>query len=296
MSLGGGGSDASEREYSSASAVEAQTRKQQLAYAKDADKFAKSYFKSNLQPLLDSLGDVSTDTIEMLSGFSSDLEGLADFRKDFYENEGIAQVRQYFGTVNEFSTDEYAQRRVAMDIGDINNQQQLSGQQRDRALAARGINGNSGAAVAGLTESNIDFSLAKASAASRARWLADQQKTGLQADAARLGLASGDGIGALYQGAGQLAATGVDVNNNQMNAALNAGRFRLAGPEIAAGITSPVYQSAAGRTASASQTLAREEAENASGVGKAVGAAVGVGASFATGNPAFALQGLKGLA
>lgn len=226
-------------------------------------------------------------------------------QRDRYTTKGIPAEDRYYKMVDDYSEPAYAEQQAGMALGDIRSAGGAQHQQMLRTMAGLGINPNSPAAVALMTQQGGAQAAAEAAASNRARMAAQQLGMSLKADAANFGRG---GLSSMLSFGGQAAgAAGSNAQQNTSAAqgyggmALNAngqaigattGGYNVAnsaltGATNAAGVPMAGYGTALkGYSANldSATTLAKQkmalDAENAAGFGKFMGTAVGTAASI----------------
>lgn len=264
--------------------------------AAEANSFSKQFYKANVKPILGQIMNQGKVDNTKFNTLINQAGAYQTFRENYFREQGIPAITAYFDTVKEFSTAQYADNLVTGAVGDFTNQEQIAGEQTDRALAARGVAPNSGQAAQAAANRALQTRLAIADASRRARQAADEQKVALQGSAANLGAETESWAAPYMQLGGQLTETKSGVNNNRIQALATAQDIRLAGTKTSGAINAGNLSASSGILNNSTQLAAQEAQAGAEGMGKLAGLALGAGATVASGgNPIFLASALKGM-
>ena len=137
--------------------------------AAESASFSKDFYKTNVKPILAQVmkqGQIDNTKFNQLINQAG---AYQMFRENYFREQGVPAMTAYFDSVKEFSTAQYADNLVTGVVGDFTNQEQIAGEQTDRAFAARGIAPNSGQAAQAAADRALQTRLAIADGARRAR-------------------------------------------------------------------------------------------------------------------------------
>lgn len=247
---------------------------------KRAQAWSEKFFADYVAPLLEANTDLAyknEDRMDQLFNLQFDQAKLQDQR---FRQFGIPAEDRFFQMADEFSAPEFAEREAALALGDVKTAQTNQSQQLARAMAARGIDPSSPAAVSAMTDSAVMGSLAEASAVNRARKAARDLGMAVTADAAnfgRGGLAGGLSFG---QAAGNSVAQGQGVVQGALGAASGAASVPMAGQQTAIGAFSSNMNAWGNMARSAMSAEAQADSANSSGMGDFFGTVIGAGIKY----------------
>jgi hypothetical protein len=240
--------------------------------------FTKNFFDTYITPMIGKVTDATTSVLDRNTEiYNLQKQQAADFKKEFDEN-GKPLIDLFSKTVQDFSTDEFADTQARLGIGDVRNQQANADQATDRALAARGINPGSPAAIAAKTQTAVPYAVAAASQAARARDLANTQKLNLQASGANLGVTLGQQSTTSGQAAASTVQSGAGIPALNLNAVSGAQSAQYPGYDTAIKGYGTVLDAAAGVNKQAQSDATKAAASESSGFGDLIGTAIGIGA------------------
>ena len=240
--------------------------------------FTKNFFDTYITPMIGKVTDATTSALDRNTEiYNLQKQQAADFKKEFDEN-GKPLIDLFSKTVQDFSTDEFADTQARLGIGDVRNQQANADQATDRALAARGINPGSPAAIAAKTQTQVPYAVAAASQAARARDLANTQKLNLQASGANLGVTLGQQTTTSGQAAASTVQSGAGIPALNLNAVSGAQQAQYPGYDTAIKGYGTVLDAAASVNKQAQSDATRAAAQESSGFGDLIGTAIGIGA------------------
>lgn len=235
--------------------------------------FSMDFYNNYIQPQITNItnsGAKAQQRLDDIFGIQSDVQAN---REGLYRDVGDPAIRDYMSAASTFSSPAYADSMSSKAIGDVSNQQLLQQGAMDRTLAARGISASSPAALAARSGADQNYALAKATAASRAREVADKMGLDLKAGAASLGanLGAKDWTAPMVSTAG----SGLTASLQTTGGVTAAGAF----PMSALGTAVDYYTNKAAQQAKlyGGQTsdYAKEQQQGASGWGKLAGTAIG---------------------
>ena len=251
-----------------------------------------TFFDDYIQPVISQLGDQVDFAIDNFDNLRETALSWAQTREDIFQTQGIAGLNAFMDRALNFNEQEYAAREGALAVGDIANQEAIAKDTMQRQLAARGVNANSGAALAGLQGVGINASLAKANAWTQARRAAETRGDQFASAAGQMGLQMAGLSAPLLGQAGTYTGMGVDTTNAQLQGLGLGWDTKTGGLRAAGSILSPIQQQASANTASAVKSIADQNAQSAAGFGSLLGKVAGVGIGLASGNPLAVTKGL----
>lgn len=277
MSIGGTASNPSQTSAKKSQKTIDQTNPKLMDVGDAAFDFTKDYFDKYITPAIGKLTDATQTTIDRNTEiYNTQTQQAADFKK-LFDEQGQPAIKQYMDTVKDFSTDEYADRQAQMGIGDVRNQQANEEAATGRALGARGINASSPAAAAIKQQSGVTYAVAAAAQAARARDLATNQKLNLQSDAAAKGLSMAGLAPSVTQAQVSTVGQGGAIPASNLNAVAGAQQAQYPGYGAATDAYGTVLNAASGVQKQAQQDATKAQQAEDSGMGSAIGSAVGLG-------------------
>ena len=147
---------------------------------------------------------------------------------------GLPAQEAYYKMVNDYSAPEYQEQQARMAMGDVANASASQQMQTDRALAARGIDPTSGAAVYARGMNQMGSTAMAAAASNRARMAAQQLGMTLKQDSANFGRGGYANVGAASGVAGGAASGGFGIASGAIGANNQAGAGMMQGYGMAA--------------------------------------------------------------
>lgn len=275
MSFGGGsksdyGAEKANKEMAEAAKLNAET-------AARAQEWSEQFFENYVAPILKVNTDLAITNEERaakLFDFQFDQAQLQDTR---YREFGIPAEDRFYRMAEEYSEPGYAEREAALAMGDVRAAQANQNQQLMRALASRGVDPTSPAAIAAMTDSAVLGSMMQATAANRARAAARDLGMALTADAANFARGALSGGLSYSQAAGGSAMQGQSATQGAVGAASGAGQIPMQGFNTAAGAYGANMSAWASMANTARQLQAKADESNSSGFGSFVGTIIGSG-------------------
>lgn len=298
MSMGGGADKGTTRFKKDQQALARETQGKLFDISDKLVALSDTFFDDYIQPVISQLGDQVDFAIDNFDNLRETALSWAQTREDVFQTQGVEGLNFFMDrmlgrdTSQYFNEQEYAAREGALAVGDIANQEAIAKETMQRQMAARGVNPNSGVAMAGLQGAGINASLAKAQAWTQARRAAETRGDQLASSAGQMGVQM-SGLAAPYLGqAGTYTGMGVDTTNAQLQGLSLGWETKTGGLRAAGGILSPIQQQASANTAAAVKSIADQKAQSSAGFGSLLGKVAGVGVGLATGNPLAVTQGL----
>lgn len=278
--------------------LQEKTQARLFSYADDLIDVHNQYYDDNIAPLISGLSEQVDYAIDNFENLRTTAMDWAQTRENIFQTQGVEGINFFMDRVlgrdtsQYFDEEEYAATEARRAVGDIENQRQIASETFQRQLSARGVNPNSGQALAGLQMAGLNASLAKASAYDQARRVATQRGDSLATAAGNAGIQL-SGLAAPYLAqAGTYTGMGVDVSNAQLQATSLGLQAKTGGLVAAGNIISPMNQQAMSGEGQAVQAIAQQKAQDAAGWGSLIGKVAGVGIGLATGNPLAVTKGL----
>lgn len=253
-----------------------------------------SFFADYIQPMMDKVGgqvDFAIDNFNELAGMSKE---WAMKREQIFDEQGAPGLKAFMDRALGFNEDEYAAETGRRAIGDLSNQARIAEQIQERQMGARGINPNSGVAMAGKQAGNMSLALAKADAMDQARKAATQRGDQFASAAGQMGLQMAGLSAPLLGMSGQMTGASVDALNPLMQATSYGGQFRMAGLQGAGNLLGGIFGSANSADMQLTRDMAEARQQNAAGIGSMIGRGLGVGIGVMSGRPDLAVRSLIG--
>ncbi len=268
---------------------EAAQRQMDLAEQQYAD------FKTNYAPAIQNNLDTATRVADEQNTRAAALQdytlGRAKIYDDRWDNTQVPLEDQIIAAAKSYN-EPGEQERMASQAGeDVAQAFRNSQGQTTRALQARGISLNSGAAISALSDTNTQRAMAEAAAVNKTR---DAAK---QIGWTRLGEAA-----ALGRGLPSFGTASASLSNNAGNSALTAGTAGVGLAAGASGASNAGYSTGAGMFGQAGQTLNTMYSNQIAGykasadndpLNSVLGAATGVGMKMLMAAPAASDRRLK---
>lgn len=269
---------------SGAAKAQAQAQREQAKATREMVKlgerqleFSMQFFNDYVAPLME-VSRQATIAGEERASRVFDLQfGQAQLQDELYRREGLPAEERFYRMASEFSEPAYAERQAALALGDVRQQISQTEGQLGRALAARGIDPTSPAAVAAMTDLSLHGALASAGAMNRARAAARDLGMAVTADAANFARGALSGGLAYSQAATGTAGTGAGIAQSGVGAANQGATVPMQGYQGAIG----AYGSAAQSWAQANAAATRLMAAESQGIGDFLGTVIGAGLKFA---------------
>lgn len=270
------GSSGAEKAQAQAQKEQAKATQAMVELGREELDFSKEFFGEYVAPLL----EVNTEAAianEARTAQVFDLQfGQAQMQDELYREKGLPAERRFYDMAEEFSQPEYAERQAGLALGDVKHQQANQTGQLNRALAARGIDPSSPAAVAAMTDASVFGSLAQAGAVNRARNAARDLGMALTADAANFGRGGLSGGLAYSQAATGSAQANQGVVGGGVATATQGASVPMQGYQGAIG----AYGNAANSWAQANASATKLMAAESQGMGEFFGTVIGAGLKY----------------
>lgn len=202
----------------------------QTALAERSQQFSEDTYNKYVVPMLDQqtkLAQVQSDREGELFNINKAQLERADAR---YTKYGIPAEDAYYDMVKKYSAPEQQEEDASLALGDQRVAAGVADQNTKRRLASLGIDPTSPAALAAMTDANLNNAGMEASAQNRARITARQMGMSLTQDAANFGRGGASTVLAFGQAAG--------ANNG---AALNGTNAAIGGAAAGSGIVQKGY-------------------------------------------------------
>ena len=247
-----------------------------VALGREELEFSKQFFNDYVAPLL----EVNAEAVRANEARTAQIFDLqfeqAKLQDERYRRLGIPAEDRFYRMVDEYSAPAYAEREAALALGDVKQQQANQTAQLNRALAARGINPNSPAAIAAMTDASLYGALASAGAVNRARNAARDLGMALTADAANFGRGGLAGGLSYSQAATGAAVANQGVVGQGVSTANQGASVPMQGYQGAIG----AYGNAANSWAQANAAATRLMAAESQGLGEFFGTVIGAGLKY----------------
>ena len=255
-------------------------------YGDEVISFTKDFYSKYVQPTITSLESERDKGIARADDiYGKQMSNYAD-REATYQQNGKPAINKYFDTVNNFDPEAEAQRRGISVQGDVVAAQANAQQQTNRALQARGINPNSGAAINAQSRGDVAGSLVRAQEMARLRNITTQQGLDMTSQAAGFGATLGGQAAAMPGQSLQAGVIGSDIAKSAGAGTAQAAGIPLAGYQQASQNQSAIF----GPTKAAQTGLASQGAQIASQDG-GIGGLLGTIAGGFLGGPGGAVVG-----
>lgn len=282
----GGGGAAMSFGSSGAAKAQAQAQKEQakatqamVELGKQELDFSMEFFNDYVAPLLEVNTEAAIANEERTAQVFDLQFGQAQMQDDLYREKGLPAERRFYEMAEEFSQPEFAEREAALALGDVRHQMANQTGQLNRALAARGIDPSSPAAISAMADSALYGSLASAGAVNRARNAARDLGMALTADAANFGRGGLSGGLAFSQAATGSAQANQGVVGSGVGTATQGASVPMQGFQGAIGAHGQAAQSWAQANAAATKLMAAES----QGMGQFFGTVIGAGLKYGLG-------------
>jgi hypothetical protein len=260
-------------------------------YGDKAVSFSDDYFEKYVVPQIAVIQSEQAKGIARADEVYGQQQAIFQDREATYQADGKPAIADYFQQVREFDPEAEAQRRGLTMTGDVIAAQANAQGQTNRALAARGLNPNSGAVINAQSRGDLAASLVRAKEMARLRDLTTGQKYDMTAAAAGFGAGLGGNAAALAPAALKAGVVGTDIGVASTGAIASGAGIPMSGLEIASQGQGQLFSNYTSQQTNATQLKAQADANKGSGVGKLVGTVVGGIGGYMLGGPAGALKG-----
>ena len=251
-------------------------------YGDQAVSFSDKFFNDYIKPQLAVIQQEQTKGIARADEVYGQQQALFQDREGTYQQFGKPAIGKYFDEVNNFDAEAEAQRRGLTAQGDVVAAQANAQAQTNRALAARGINPNSGAAINAQSRGDMAGSLVRAQEMARLRNITTQQGMNMRAQAANFGAGLGGQTAGLSAASLQPGVIGSDIATQGTGALASGAGIPMAGLQLASQGQGQIFGATKSAEASA-QSAATQAAMQPSGFGEVLGTIGGLGLKWATG-------------
>lgn len=206
--------------------------KANAALAARAQDFSENFTNTYLVPLTQQMVKESDTNLERQGKLFDIQYGQAQLQDERYRKLGIPAEDRYYDMVSNYSEGSEQTRQADRALGDVRVAASNAKKGTSRQLASLGIAPNSPAAIAAVSNLNVQQGAMEAAAATRAREAAKTLGMSLTADAANFGRGGQAGILSFSQGAGGSAGQALGGAQSSIGAAsggaaVNQGAYGL---------------------------------------------------------------------
>lgn len=239
----------------------------QARIAEDTLAFVKDWSEKYTAPLTEEMTKSAATTREQQQKLFDLNYPQAQAAAEQMTKYGLPAQEAYYKMVQEYSAPEFQEQQAGLAMGDVTNAAANQQAQTDRALAARGIDPTSGAAIYARNSNQMANTAMAAAAANRARTAAQQLGMTLKSDAANFGRGGYANVGAASGVAGGAASAGFNTASGAIGAANQGGALNMQGY----GMAGNMYGQQMGTYMQGATAYANAQAQEQSGLGNFLG-------------------------
>lgn len=278
MSLGGGKSKKSAKVSKATLAVYKEAAPKAQDTAKQLVDFTKDYQQTVIAPAVAKVAAATDTGVVRNSEVFNTQSAQAQQAQKLFDDQGQPLIKKYADTINDFSTDAYADRQAALGIGDVRNQQAVDQGTQQRRLQAIGVNPTSGRAISANRSSDTQYAIAAAAQAARARDLATSQKLNLQQSGANMGLSIAGLAPSITKGQVDTVGQGSSIPAVGLGAISGAAAPTNQGYSSAGNIYTSLATGSADSASKSAEAADKAAAAESGGFGDFLGTVAGIGA------------------